>query len=69
MLMLSSRWLLAALFVLPACGGGSADNSATVDTGASASSAVATDADVDAPTGPITLTAADIDGFEKGIAR
>jgi hypothetical protein len=57
------------LFCVSACGGGSSDNSIASDTGTLGTTNVETTAGAATSSGPITLTAADLDGFEKGIAR
>jgi hypothetical protein len=55
------------LILLASCGGESSNDSADPDTGTTIATSSVTDAS--AAAGPITLTAADLDGFEKGIAR
>ena len=55
------------LTLLVACGG--SDDSEAMDTGTTGATSSESVSDASAPAGPIALTAADLDGFEKGIAR
>jgi len=62
---------LLLVAILTACGGGDKENAASADT-ASPDAAETESANTEgraANNGPITLSAADFDGFEKGIAR
>jgi hypothetical protein len=60
---------LLPLFLLASCGGEGSNGSAAVDTGGTVVTSSGSVPNASAPTGPITLSAADLDGFEKGIAR
>src|SRR5688500_20222620 len=62
---------LLLVAILTACGGGDKENAASADT-ASPDAAETESANTEgraANNGPITLSAADFDGFVKGIAR
>ena len=52
-----------------ACGGGDTGETNTPDTGGTVASAASGNAPGESAAGPLTITAADLDGFEKGIAR
>jgi hypothetical protein len=57
------------LLLLASCGGESSNDSAALDSVAIGATSSESPSDAPGPTGPITLSVADIDGFEKGIAR
>ena len=67
----SRRSVVVAMLVagVTACGGGDTGETNTPDTGATVSPAASGDAPGEPGAAPLTITAADLDGFEKGIAR